>query len=284
MAISPFGMLTCVLIIAGCASSPARPQHPSPAPPFPGTVPSSLTQGDPQTDSKNEPAAEAKQYRVDMVVTGEGRSATITRFLDDGRQRMDIAAEGHTMRLIERPDKNVLYMVMPDEKMYLERPLEHRAPGKETDLTIEKVGTESVKGQVCDKFKLSNSNGVAFFWANQQTQLPVRLQDDKSTIDWENYQIGAQPAALFDPPSGISKFEMPNMGMMLGQNLAGMALGGLGGQMAQQFGGNLGTTIGLAAGGPMGMMLGRMVGQSIGGMLSGAAQRALVPKSVSLSR
>lgn len=207
-------------------------------------------------------------------MTFEGETRKLKRFVDNGNTRMEIEAEGQQLVLIERPDRGLTYMVMPEDPQFGKRYLEDKVqdgesgqvappPSKET-----LVGPEKVDGRPCMKYRIESEGQQAFLWTDAATRAPVRLQGkidgSDALIEWKNYRAGAQRADLFEPPAGYERFRMPDVSKMMGSmgvNMGMGMLGGMGMNMASQAGSKVGTTVGTAVGGPVGGIIGGWIGQ-----------------------
>ncbi len=278
-------MLLLSLLTTGCATTPKQPTVQispiySEVSAEPQTSPDSF-QSPPaqaQGESSRSLLVEPPQYSVEMVMTSKDQNAIMKRFIDNGKTRTEIVAEGRQMVLIERPDTKAAYVIMPGEKMYFEKSI---SPVSNTPETIkpELVGTESINGQACDKYQVVSNGQTGYVWKNQQTHFPVRMQDDAHLIEWKNYKAGPQSAALFEIPAGYEGYEMPDMTKIMatiGGQMAMQQLGGMASGMAGQALGGALSAAGAAAGGPVGAMIGQMLGQQIAGMVVGKIQNMMM--------
>jgi hypothetical protein len=125
---------------------------------------------------------------------------------------------------ISRPDRNVVYLIVESDRTYKETPFEElRAQGwspgggfslagyqeraQKGKLVLTLLGSETVKGQVCEKYSIDYRKGLApfYFWVSSATGLPVLYTYEKTRIEWSNLNIGPQPRELFEPPRGYRK-------------------------------------------------------------------------------
>ncbi len=233
---------------------------------------------------------EPAQYRVDMVMQRGAETVVMQRFIDAGRARSEIGAQGMTMVMIERPDRGVAWIILPpmegQGKFYLEQKLpkpetvDPRAPaGPPPDLRVRPLGSETVDGRHCLKYELTWQGRSALVWSDAETGAPVRMRDAEVSMEWRNYQVGPQPAALFEPPAGYERQVMPDLGDMSG--MAGMMAAqtalGMAGGVAAQAAGQAGAAAGMVLGGPIGAMIGQYVGQYAASWLMSKGQQALMP-------
>jgi outer membrane lipoprotein-sorting protein len=157
------------------------------------------------------------QFSADLKMTmDDGQVYSSKMNMDNEKTRMTVEAQGQPMIMIIRRDLKKIYNVMPAQKMYMELPFNEQAQKAEQAVfdnaaKWEKVGTETIRNQVCDKYKVTLKEKATFVWINQSNKTPVRVatEDKKAVIDWENYKEGAQPAELFEPPSDCQKLALP---------------------------------------------------------------------------
>lgn len=160
-------------------------------------------------------AAPVTQYSADQVVTGKGGARTAKVHVDNGKVRTEMNVDGRRTINIVRVDRKVMYMVMPAQSMYMEHRIrpedEMVARSYEKDAKREAVGTETVKGQPCTKYKITHGGNVVYLWTNKTNEAPVQMlsADNKTRIEWNNVKVGPQPASLFEPPAGYQKMGMP---------------------------------------------------------------------------
>ena len=93
-------------------------------------------------------------------------------------------------------------------------------PG-ETERTS--MGTEDVNGQSAEKFLITYDAGTRpekiYQWVGAQG-LPIKTASESGdwTVEYQNIQTGAQPAALFEPPADYQNMAMPDLSGMMQQS------------------------------------------------------------------
>jgi hypothetical protein len=170
---------------------------------------------------------------------------------------------------------------------------------------IERVGREPMNGRECEKYKCTYAEGSGYAWLDAAEHFPVRMEFGEAQMDWKNYKVGPQPAALFEVPKGYEVIDMDEMmkkmsamkadpkmaalmggmggagGMAgMGGGVSGMAnnmAGNYGGQFGSQMGSQFGGALGASLGGPLGMMAGNYIGGKVGGMIGSKVARAVTP-------
>ncbi|MFA4874090.1 MAG: DUF4412 domain-containing protein, partial [bacterium] len=139
-------------------------------------------------------------------------------YVSNGKTRMEMP-EGI---IIGRLDKNLIWMLMPQMKMYMEHPFQPQNAAFSSDkmpgeTAREQVGQEGVGGRKANKFKITyDVNGKSssiFQWVDAENGMPVRTAavDGSWMNELANIQVGAQDAGLFEIPAGFNKMSMPAM-------------------------------------------------------------------------
>lgn len=249
---------------------------------------------------------EPPAYSVDLVIDAHKDHMVMKRYVDNGRLRTEISAQGQDMVMIETGDeKGTTYMLMPEDKRAIKQSRQamskvvekaqkqaaEKHEGKAPEAKVEDLGVETLNGRTVKKLRMSMDEGSALGWFDQETGAPVRMEStvngEKSAIEWQNMKVGPQPAKLYDIPKGYDVMDMDEMmakaqsmggaGMLGGlAGAAGMPGGGMGamaggmaGNMAQSFGSNMGGQLGATLGMSLGGPLGAMAGQYLGGKIGG---------------
>src|SRR4051812_6965645 len=178
------------------------------------------------------PAATPFSGDLTMKTKG-GENMNGKMYFSGTKMRWDMNAKGHDSVMIMDMPAKVSYMVMPQQKMYMEMRLgEHgRGPkmtdlktydpnnpcAQSTDMTCEKAGSETVNGRSTDKWlfkKKSSGELMSTTWLDKKVHFPVKsLTKDGTEMDLTNIQESMPAASLFEIPSGYKKFDM---GAMMG--------------------------------------------------------------------
>ncbi len=163
----------------------------------------------------------AEQFSADQVMTTDGRVINARIFVDNGNARSEMVIPDANMPTVSivNKSKRVLYIIMPNN-MYMEKTLDQdndlaRTAWSNPDY-LKPVGSESVDGVACEKYRMDSDGKAYFFYVNAKNGAPVRMvgSDGRMRIDWKNVKLGPQPASLFEPPAGYTKFGM--QGLMKG--------------------------------------------------------------------
>lgn len=165
--------------------------------------------------------AEAQEFSADMISRTGKEIVNARIYVAKDKVRMEMPES----IMIVRRDKNLSWMVMPADKMYMEHPVDVSSSPKVAanfDDEIERVamGTEDVDGQPAEKFKVTyrekNETASAYQWL-RGGQIPVKVEavDGSWGMEYKNLKTGPQPAELFEVPADYEKFSMPGLGDMM---------------------------------------------------------------------
>jgi|ERR1700722_13528558 len=177
-----------------------------------------------QTDAS--PLAGAPtQYSVDVVTTPKsGTPFLIRMYVDEAKRRTEQQTNNGGLIVILRGDVHMMYTVLLARKVYRVNYFDPKSIesfnvtelAKEIGVTREKVGTETINGDVCDKYHYSSETGKekgsaksgeshgstsGFVWISQSTHFPVKSESATATTVWQNLQVGPQEPSLFMPPT-----------------------------------------------------------------------------------
>lgn len=174
------------------------------------------------------PAAEAAkaevaippEFSADITMKSEVGTMQGRIFVSKEKSRVEFA-EAIT---VNRPDKGVVWMILPATRSYFEQPIDLEQAAIFSDkakanagVTKTLVGEEDVAGRKTQKYRVTiNDNGENFSmlqWVDKETSVPVKSasEDGKWSYEYVNLKVGPQTADLFELPAGFNKMAMPQM-------------------------------------------------------------------------
>ena len=160
----------------------------------------------------------AEDFSADMAMTSQGQTTKAKVYMSGGKIRVE-PADG-SMIMITRTDRKVVWMIMPQQKSYMETPLDDSGKPKvgekvEGEISRKEVGSETIDGRKTTKFlvTVATPEGQQQFhqWYASDFKMGVRTAalDGSWKEEYRNIKLGAQPASLFELPGGYSKMTVP---------------------------------------------------------------------------
>jgi hypothetical protein len=167
-------------------------------------------------------------FSATQVVTQGSQRYEMRVAMRENAFRMEMEQQGQRMIMITRPDRNLVWTVLPDQRMYMEfpiggGPMGRQMPGQQggfadvmresgADSEIEMLGFEQVSGYRCQKFRFRNRHkgethsGVVWS-ALALNGFPIKMMEEKTgtVVEYQNIRIGPPDAALFEVPPGYRK-------------------------------------------------------------------------------
>ena len=157
------------------------------------------------------------EYSADRVMETEAGTFEGKVYAAKDKERSETRLRGMTSVMILRRDKQLGYMLMPQQKMYQQMDFakaQAQNGGQPADqVEITEVGSETIEGQATTKYKLVMKDGSAggFMWFTRdgimmKMDSVVKSGRDKSrvTITLKNLKVGPQDASLFEVPAGYN--------------------------------------------------------------------------------
>jgi len=166
----------------------------------------------------------AQEFSADIVSTGKEGSSSGKIYTSKNKIRME--QQGNI--IISRIDRNVTWIIMPAEKVYIEQKVDPRniagvmdeVPGQ---VERQALGEEEIDGRMTDKYKVDYTYGGEtsgmFVWTTQGSNIPVKTMavDGSWSMEYKNLREGPQSDDLFEIPAGYEKMslDMSQMGNMM---------------------------------------------------------------------
>ncbi len=171
------------------------------------------------------------EYSADQVAGSEGKTVKSKVYHAPGRQRMDMEEGGGKQFFIMRADRKLFWIVMPEQKMYMERSLEEgkkeRRDLTDCSFTQKAAGKETVNGVDAAKSEIEvscpdKSEYSGTMWTSKEG-IMVKMDavakgkgsKGRFRMELKNLKIGKQDPKLFEVPPGYQLMRMP-MGIVPG--------------------------------------------------------------------
>jgi len=160
-------------------------------------------------------------FSAEVVVKAQGLTQKSKFYYSNDKWRYESNAMGQKSIVIYRKDKNLTWILMPTQKMYMEQKLQNeqmigvtsQVPG---EVKKEKLGKETINGIECIKYKITYENKNAkvknsvYQWTSKNNiVIKSQAADGSWVMEYKNIKYGKSPASLFELPSDYKKFKMP---------------------------------------------------------------------------
>jgi outer membrane lipoprotein-sorting protein len=141
-------------------------------------------------------------------------------YVSNGKMRQEFVDEqGQTVTIV-RPDKKVVWVIIPPHRSYLEMPLKTRLPGQFIQIPPQAtakrlVGHDRVEGYEADKYQVTvlGDRKCEFqtYWVAPKLGLPIKMEcrERQFSLEYKNIKEGKVPDRLFDLPPGYPKATSP---------------------------------------------------------------------------
>ncbi len=173
----------------------------------------------------------AADFSADMVQTSSMGTIKGKAFFKGSNFRQEMNFQGRKQVTIFRKDKGVVWVLMPEQMMYMEMPSgsqPNMAPVDPDELekmgTKKYLGKEKVNGYMCAKHLYTPNDpslGTATYWISETLHFPIKIESDGPSghmvMEYRNIDEKTVSDALFEIPSGYQKMSMPMMPGMSGQ-------------------------------------------------------------------
>ncbi len=165
------------------------------------------------------PLLQAAEFSADMEISAKGKVVARGKmFIQENLSRTEMDQGGRKITVISRPDKGLMWSLIPQGKTYMEMPMEADSENNYSDSLMKElkksgrlIGKETVNKIACDKYEFTDDGRKATYWISEKDNVPVRIVTGDSEINYYNIQVGRQSAHLFSPPADYKKFNMPQM-------------------------------------------------------------------------
>ncbi|GAB4387557.1 MAG: DUF4412 domain-containing protein [Thermodesulfovibrionales bacterium] len=165
-------------------------------------------------------ALRAMEISADMLIKDKGETYRSKVYIKGDRFRMEV--EGKEGYSIIRGDLNVMWMVMPGEKAYVETPMDPgQRPRVEAELPGEAgrrlIGEETVNGHPARKYEVvlkdGEMEGTILQWlATDLDGFPIKTASKDGSWSAEYRDIRTSvPDEVFEVPEGYEELPLPAM-------------------------------------------------------------------------
>jgi hypothetical protein len=160
-------------------------------------------------------------YAADTVMETDAGRIEGRVWASGDKERRELVVDGRRHVVILRRDRGVSWILLPEQRMYLENgpgegPLAVERPDARK-LEREALGEESVNGIPATKYRVHGrtADGAVFegaMWLTAQ-EIPVRVLTQQGgapmRMELRNLSLGAVDPARFEIPPGFHRFDLP---------------------------------------------------------------------------
>jgi outer membrane lipoprotein-sorting protein len=165
-------------------------------------------------------AAPAAEF-AGQTFTRERQATVLGKiYVKEGNQRQEfIDDKGHTITIL-RPDKKVIWVILPQERTYMEIPLKPKWPGQFIQIPPDAkqkrlVGNERVLGYDAEKYEVTVTGRDGLekqtYWVAAKLGLPIKMEIPARQFLMEYRNITERSLAdrLFEIPPSYKKVSIP---------------------------------------------------------------------------
>ena len=163
--------------------------------------------------------SQAADFSADLINISQGQSTRAKIYVQTDKIRME--TPGTEEYTVLRNDKNVIWIVIPEEKTYIEiRSSQTREAGikMKGEVSRQYLSSETVNGLAAKKYEVhyldKDTLHKAYQWIASDLNYPIKISalDGSWSTEYRNIQVGPQAESLFEVPpefEKISRSESP---------------------------------------------------------------------------
>jgi hypothetical protein len=165
--------------------------------------------------------AQAAEFSATMITKAGGMELPGKVYVKGDKMRNEIQASGHPIINIMRPDKKLVWIIMPQQKAYMEMPIHPGTKQQMMTLTekqkakMKKVGSETIDGYTCEKYETTmDQQGrpmKVYMWIATDLGVPIKVaaEDGSFTMEYKDIKPGEIADSQFEAPQEYKKMKMP---------------------------------------------------------------------------
>jgi outer membrane lipoprotein-sorting protein len=172
--------------------------------------------------------AQAAEFSAKVITKAGGMEMPGKMYIKGEKARNEVQMAGHSTVQIMRPDKKVVWVIMPQQKAYMEMSFtqDHEQKmlkiSEQAKANMKKIGTETVNGYECDKYETTmGSEGKSpkqYIWVALKLGVPIKMvtEDGSMSLEYKDIKPEKLEDSLFELPQGYRKMQIPlPMGSMM---------------------------------------------------------------------
>jgi hypothetical protein len=160
------------------------------------------------------------EFSAQLLVKDDHKIFPGKIYVCDGKMRQEFVDEqGRTVTIV-RPDKKVLWVIIPPHRDYLEMPLKTNLPGQFIQIPPQAVnkrlvGHDLVAGYETDKYQITvpgdRRSEIQDYWVAKKLGVPIKMESRERhfSLEYKDIKEGKVPDSLFELPVGSYKTTTP---------------------------------------------------------------------------
>ena len=154
-------------------------------------------------------------YKADLVIKSGATTRTGKVFLKGDKSRIELPDS----IVIKRPDKGVVWVLMPGKKTYLEMPNKEtgrRVAAYDKMPGLKRLGTETVSGYPCNKYQVvtkGKAPATVTIWVSDKLNMEMRMTNQSQagtmSMEMQNVKRTFLFGKTFEIPKGYTKAPPP---------------------------------------------------------------------------
>jgi hypothetical protein len=164
--------------------------------------------------------AQGAEFSAQMIVKDADKTFPGRIYVRDGKMRQEFVDEqGRTVTIV-RPDKKVVWVIIPPHQSYLEMPLKAELPGQFLQMPPQAtnkhlVGHDLIAGYETDKYQVSVPSDrrceIQNIWVAKKLGVPIKMEcrERQFSLEYKSIKEEKVPERLFELPLGGQKTTTP---------------------------------------------------------------------------
>jgi outer membrane lipoprotein-sorting protein len=168
----------------------------------------------------------AAEFSADLLLEQAGETVTGKVYVKGDKIRQEYIQRGTKQAMIFRFDKEMFWLLMPAEKVYMDISNNEGALASDPtldqkikDTAVQKyLGKETVNGYTCEKYQYiynDTSRGIVTQWYSKKLNYPLKTEYKSPSgymlTEYKNMKEGRVSDSLFDVPGDYMKMSLPGM-------------------------------------------------------------------------
>jgi outer membrane lipoprotein-sorting protein len=163
----------------------------------------------------------AAEFTAQMVLKDGDKTMPGKIYVKGDKMRQEFSdARGQSVTIV-RKDKKKIWVVMPQDKIYVEMPFKRELPGQFLELPADclnkrPVCTENVNGYPTQRIQVTVAGGsmgsmIQSFWMCEKLGMPLKMEcrEKRFSVEYKDIKEVQVEDKLFEPPPGFQKITTP---------------------------------------------------------------------------